>query len=138
MADEVVAEVPVTEEAPKVLTTDEALEQTLKISLASGGVARGAKEAIKALDRGVGKLCLLASDCDKPEIEKLVRALCEARNVPIMLNTRQEIGRMCGQTRVLVETGEVKKIIGCSVAVITKYGRQTDARSMLLQHLASQ
>lgn len=45
-----------------------ALQEVLKTALIHDGLARGIREAAKALDKRQAHLCVLASNCDEPQL----------------------------------------------------------------------
>nr|XP_025670811.1 40S ribosomal protein S12-1-like [Arachis hypogaea] len=53
-----------------------ALQLTLRKSLAYGGLARGLYEGAKVIEKRTAQLVVLAEDCDQPDYVKLVKALC--------------------------------------------------------------
>jgi ribosomal protein L30E len=61
-----------------------ALREVLKKALQHGGLARGLRECVKALDRREGRLCVLASQCDEPAYVDLVKALCKHHNIKVI------------------------------------------------------
>lgn len=63
---------------------NEALQQVLKASICVDGLARGLREAAKALDKRQAHLCILASNCDEALYVKLVEALCQEHNIPLL------------------------------------------------------
>lgn len=52
-----------------------ALPEVLKTALIHDGLARGIREAAKALDKRQAHLCALAGNCDEPTYVKLVEVL---------------------------------------------------------------
>merc|ERR1712216_172193 len=61
------------------------LQQVLKkAAVQPDGLARGLREAVKALDRKVAHLCILAQDCDSAEYVRLVGALAQEHSIPII------------------------------------------------------
>mmetsp|Transcript_32728 Transcript_32728/g.55182 ORF Transcript_32728/g.55182 Transcript_32728/m.55182 type:complete len:147 (+) Transcript_32728:98-538(+) len=132
-----VAEEEVVEEEAELGTID-ALKQVLKKALVFDGLRRGIHECVKALDRGAGKLCILAKDCDNEEYKKLVQALCAEGGVHlIMADAGTEIGEWCGLAK-LDSEGAVRKTVRCSVAVITDFGEETNALNVVLEYVKSQ
>ena len=90
---------------------------------------------VKALDRGAARLCCLAKDCENPEYTRLVRALCEEGGVHIiMVNSRAQLGQWAGLCKIDSE-GEATKVVPCSCAVVTDFGADSPALTVLLEHL---
>jgi small subunit ribosomal protein S12e len=92
----------------------------------------------KALDRGAARLCILASDCDNDEYSRLVKALCDENNVPlIMADEGKELGAWVGLAK-LAADATVRKSVRCSVAVVTDFGEETAALNVVLNYVKSQ
>ncbi len=109
----------------------------LKTAHKHDGLRRGLHECAKALDRGSGLLCILAQDCDNAEITKLVKALCAEGNVSvIMADEGKELAEWCGLCK-LNEDGTVKKAVKCAVAVVTDYGTDSVAKSIVEKYVES-
>ena len=132
---EVEEETPEVEAEPEDMDVMSALKLTLRKSLAFDGLKRGLHECAKALDSGRARLCCLAEDCDHPEYVHLVKALCEEHNVfLLMVPTGKNLGEWCGLCKT-DEEGVAKSIVRCSCAVVTDYGEDTHALSILLAHV---
>ncbi|KAF7640194.1 40S ribosomal protein S12 [Meloidogyne graminicola] len=113
------------------LEANEVLKRVLKSALIADGVARGINEAARTLDKREAHFCIYAKGCDEPSYEKLVRALCNQHQIPIIeVEDKSELGQMVGQCKVDKE-GKARKIVGCSVAVVKDYGRDEEAKSEL-------
>ena len=134
---EVVEEEVVASEESEMNVID-ALKLVLKKSLIFDGLRRGLHECVKSLDRGSARLCILAKDCDNDEYVSLVRALCVEGSVHLIeADSGTELGEWVGLAK-LNDDGTVRKAVRCSVAVVTDYGENTDALSVVLNYVKSQ
>ena len=62
------------------------------------------------LDKRVARLCVLASNCDVDAYKKLVKALCETNNIPIIeVETHALLGEWCGLCK-LDKEGNARKV----------------------------
>ena len=132
--EEVAAEeAPVAEEeAPMDIET--ALKNVLKNALIHDGLSRGLHECAKALDQRKGQLCVLASSCNEPAYTKLVEALCAEHGVNLMkVSDGKQLGEWAGLCKVDKE-GTARKIVGCSCVVITEFGEESPALTILQEH----
>lgn len=66
------------------MTVLEALKGVLKTALIHDGLARGLKEASKALDRRQAHMCVLNEACEEEAYKKLVVALCSEHKIPLI------------------------------------------------------
>ncbi|KAK2113344.1 hypothetical protein P7K49_007610 [Saguinus oedipus] len=64
----------------------------LKTALIHDGLARGIREAAKALEKRQAHLCVLASNPDEPMNVKLVEALCAEHQINIIKMTTRNLG----------------------------------------------
>lgn len=62
----------------------EALKGVLKLALIHDGLARGLREASKALDRRQAHMCVLNENCEEEAYKKLVVALCREHGIPLI------------------------------------------------------
>ena len=65
-------------------TVHEALKGALKLALIHDGLARGLREASKALDRRQAHVCVLNEACEEEAYKKLVKALCGEHSIPLI------------------------------------------------------
>ena len=120
------------EEAPMDIET--ALKNVLKNALIHDGLSRGLHECAKALDQRKGQLCVLASSCNEPAYTKLVEALCAEHGVNLMkVSDGKQLGEWAGLCKVDKE-GTARKIVGCSCVVITEFGEESPALTILQEH----
>jgi len=115
-----------------------ALKEALKTSLFHDGLARGLREAVKALDRRQAHLCVLASSCNENAYKKLVTALCKEHDIPLIhADNGKALGEWVGLCRYDAD-GNAVKVVGCSCAVIKSWGEETEARQVLLEYIKNQ
>eukprot|EP00899_Mesostigma_viride_P005804 jgi/Mesvir1/15224/Mv06453-RA.1 len=136
--EEPVAAGEVAEAAPgEAMDVMTALSIVLKKSLAHDGLARGLHEAAKALEKHTAQLCVLAQDCNQPDYTKLVEALCHEHNVNLIsVPKAKQLGEWAGLCKIDSE-GLARKVVGCSCVVVRDYGEETEALSVLQEHLKS-
>jgi small subunit ribosomal protein S12e len=100
-----------------------------------GGLKKGLHECAKALDRRTARLCCLAKDCENEEYKKLIKALCKEGEVHLaMVDAGKDLGAMCGLAK-LDDEGGVKKAVRTSCCVVTDFGEETQALTVLLDFL---
>ena len=93
------AEVEVSADVSKGQVSD-ALKEVLKLALRHDGLARGLREASKALDRRQAHMCVLNESCEEEAYKKLVMALCSEHNIPlIMVPDGKQLGEWAGLCR---------------------------------------
>jgi small subunit ribosomal protein S12e len=74
-----------------------ALQLVLKKAAAHDGLAKGLREAAKAIEKHAAELCILAEDCDQPDYVKLVKGLCAEHNVHLIaVPASKTIGEWAG------------------------------------------
>ena len=111
------------------------LKLVLKKALAYDGLCRGLHEATRAIEKGQGQLVVLAADCNEADYKKLIEALCNQNSVPmITVPENKMLGEWCGLCK-LDEEGNARKVVGCSCAVITDFGEESEALTVLQGHL---
>lgn len=82
------------------MTVLEALKGVLKLALIHDGLARGLREASKALDRRQAHMCVLNEGCEEEAYKKLVVALCGEHQIPLI---KVPDGKMLGEWAGLCE-----------------------------------
>ena len=126
------------EEDEMPLTFEEGLREVLKKSLVHDGLARGLKEAVKALDRQEAHLCVLAESCDEDAYRKLVTAMCKQRGIPLVsVDDSKQLGEWAGLCRIDAN-GDAVKVVSCSCVVVKSYGEQSKALTMVEDHIKAQ
>ena len=77
-------DVPVKQEIGGPMDINAALQEILKLSMISDGLARGLRESVKALDKREALLCVLANNCDEQMYVKLIEALCAEHSINLI------------------------------------------------------
>ena len=97
------------------MTTLEALKGVLKLALIHDGLARGLREASKALDRRQAHMCVLNEACEEDAYKKLVMALCGEHNIPLI---KVPDGKMLGEWAGLCKSRSVFSLSALRILVI--------------------
>lgn len=78
----------------------DALKGVLKLALMHDGLARGLREASKALDRRQAHMCVLNEACEEEAYKKLVVALCSEHKIPLIkVPDGKQLGEWAGLCR---------------------------------------
>ncbi|CCX05047.1 50S ribosomal protein L30e-like protein [Pyronema domesticum] len=132
---EVSEEIEVAADAPKgQMSVEDALKGVLRHALVHDGLARGLREASKALDRRQAHMCVLNENCDEEAYKKLVEALCAEHNIPLIkVADGKKLGEWAGLC-VLDREGNARKVVNCSCCVVKDWGEESQERNVLLQY----
>ena len=96
-ADEVEVPADSTGGAGGKMSVLEALKGVLKLALIHDGLARGLREASKALDRRQAHMCVLNESCEEEAYKKLVVALCAEHKIPLIkVQDGKQLGEWAG------------------------------------------
>lgn len=134
----VVEEEAVVVEEEASVTLEDCIKKVLRTALVHDGLARGLREATKALTRGEAQLCVLCDAVTEEAISTLVEALCnEGENkIPLIkVSDAKQLGEWAGLCQVDRE-GNARKVVGASCVVVTKWGADSEERSILLESLS--
>merc|ERR1719190_58368 len=138
MSDNEGDDVPSAAPASGPMDINTAIQEVLKQALITDGLARGVREAAKALDKRQALLCILAENCDEPMYKKLVTALCMEHNIPLIkVDSNMKLGEWAGLCKI-DQDGAARKVVKCSCAVVRNYGAQGAAHDVLQEYLKSQ
>lgn len=135
-----VEEVEVADAAPAAkgaMSIEDALQEVLKKALIHDGLARGLREAAKALDRRQAHLCVLVETCNEPEYLKLIEALCNEHKIDLLkVSDPKTLGTWAGLCKIDRE-GNPRKVVGCSCVVVKDYGEESEGLNVLLEYFKS-
>ncbi|KAI9027300.1 50S ribosomal protein L30e-like protein [Phycomyces nitens] len=128
-------EVEVVIEATKgPMSVEEALQDVLRRALVHDGLARGLREAVKALDRRQAHLAVLCESCTEQEYVKLIEALCAEHNINLIkVSDAKKLGEWAGLCKIDRE-GNARKVVGCSCVVVQDFGEESEAMNVLLDY----
>ena len=122
--DNVEVEVAATNAAPGEITIEEAIKGVLRNALVHQGLARGLREAVKALSSGEAQVCILCESVTEASYAKLVEALCNEpeQSIPLIkVADGKQLGEWAGLCQ-LDRDGTARKVVGCSCVVIKDWG----------------
>ncbi|KAI8640843.1 50S ribosomal protein L30e-like protein, partial [Parasitella parasitica] len=116
------------------MSVEDALQEVLRRALVHDGLARGLKEAVKALDRRQAHLAVLCESCTESEYIKLVEALCAEHNINLIkVSDAKKLGEWAGLCKIDRE-GNARKVVGCSCVAVTDFGEESEAMNVLLDY----
>jgi len=120
-----------------VMGVEEALQAVLKKALIHDGLARGLREAAKALDKRQAHVCVLVETCTEKEYIKLIEALCAEHQINLIkVSDGKKLGEWAGLCKIDRE-GNPRKVVGCSCVVVKEYGEESEAMNVLLDYFKS-
>jgi len=138
MSDNEGDDVPSAAPASGPMDINTAIQEVLKQALITDGLARGVREAAKALDKRQALLCILAENCDEPMYKKLITALCMEHGIPLIkVDSNMKLGEWSGLCKIDRE-GKARKVVKCSSCVIRDWGKEGPANDVLQEYLKSQ
>jgi len=91
--------------------------EAVEIAKRTGKLKKGVNEVTKIVERGQGKLVLIAKDVNPPEIIMHLPVLCEEKEIPyVYVSSREELGNIVGlnvstASVVIVNEGDASNII---------------------------
>jgi small subunit ribosomal protein S12e len=135
----------------------EALKGVLKLALIHDGLARGLREASKALDRRQAHMCVLNEACEEEAYKKLVVALCSEHKIPLIkVPDGKQLGEWAGlctfdprtvsvwRVWLIMYVGQIdregnpRKVVNCSCVVVKDWGEESQERSILLNYFQTE
>ncbi len=91
--------------------------EALEIARDTGKIKRGINEATKAIERGLAKLVLVATDVEPPEIVMHIPPLCEEKKIPCVFpGNKKKLGKTAGidvntSCVAVLDAGDAKDLI---------------------------
>ena len=87
--------------------------------------------------RGAAHLCVLASNCDEPNVVKLIEALCAEHNINLIkVDDKKKLGQWAGLCK-LDKEGNARKVVGASCVAVRDWGVSGEAVDILTEHFKS-
>jgi large subunit ribosomal protein L7Ae len=78
---------------------NEKIFEIIEISRQSGKIKKGTNEVTKAIEKGIAKIVITASDVTPPEVIMHLPLLGKEKNIPVVaVKSRQELGASAGLT----------------------------------------
>jgi len=102
-------------ETPKDLVN--AVYEAVRVAKQSGTVRKGTNETTKAIERGIGKLVVIAEDVQPPEVVAHIPIICDERSTPyIFVPSKQQLGESLGievgsDAATIIDAGEGQHIV---------------------------
>ena len=121
--------------AESSVSIEDALKVVLRNSLVHDGLARGLREASRALSKREAQLCVLCDSVTEEAIIKLIEALCNEpeEKIPLIkVSDAKLLGEWAGLCK-LDQDGNARKVGGASCVVIKNWGQDSDERNILLE-----
>merc|ERR1712221_36217 len=114
----------------------DAVQEILKLAMIHDGMARGLREAVKALDKRQALLCILANNCDEQTYVKLIEALCAEHGINLLkVDDAKKLGEWAGLCK-LDKEGKARKVNACGVVVVRDYGiKESQALDIVKEYL---
>ncbi|KAI8393401.1 50S ribosomal protein L30e-like protein [Radiomyces spectabilis] len=123
--------------AKGAMSVEDALQEVLRRALVHDGLARGLREAVKALDRRQAHLAVLCESCTESEYVKLIEALCAEHNINLIkVSDAKKLGEWAGLCKI-DRDGNARKVVGCSCVAVTDFGEESEAMNVLLDYFKS-
>merc|ERR1712133_25949 len=110
-----------------------AIQEVLKQALIGDGLARGLREAAKALDKRpccVSWRTTVTSPCTRSWSQ-----LCQEHGIPLIkVDSNMKLGEWAGLCKI-DQDGKARKVVKCSAAVVRDWGSQGPAHDVLQDYL---
>ncbi len=141
MTEEVIQAVEVTQ-----MTRETAIQTVIDTAAHHGGLVKGVRETMKAIESQKAKIVFLAEDCDNDEYKNKVTLFAKQNGVPVIdVATWVELKDACHLglksellQKIAEEKGkEAKMKPRCSTATIIDWGEETEARQFLEKELSA-
>lgn len=101
----------------------EALKGVLKLALIHDGLARGLREASKALDRRQAHMCVLNEACEEEAYKKLVVALCSEHKIPLIkVPDGKQLGEWAGLCEFFLSSLSFLSVFFSMFSVLVVFG----------------
>ena len=122
----------------EAMDINRAIQEVLKCALISDGLARGLREAVKALDKRQAHLCVLAENCDEEMYKKLIQGLCQEHQIPLIkVDSNVKLGEWAGLCKLDAE-GNARKTVRTSCCVVKDWGKETPAHDVVQEYIKAQ